>query len=151
MCYSDIFHQRPTRVSFQRWDILTVIVKNVPSINKHLFVCKHMVRIKPLIFNDGVPSLDDIGASKLFPHNGHLTIGDQLNFNKMNISVDDQEKWPVDMKHIVARLLADRDANRMHAEYFPTKYNWFFDQDIPGVKLIQPTNSELKDTHLEDL
>ncbi|CAF4431327.1 unnamed protein product, partial [Adineta steineri] len=42
------------------------------------------------------------------------------------------------MKHIVARLHADKNANRLHAEYFPTKYDWFFGQDIPGVKLIPP-------------
>ncbi len=128
-----------------------MIVKNVPSVNKHLYVCKHLVQIKPLIFIDGVPSLDDIGSTKLFPHNGHLTIGDHFDLNQMNVSIDDQEKWPVDMKHIVARLQADRSANRLHAEYFPTKYDWFFGQDIPGVKIIQPVNPEIKDTHLEDL
>lgn len=128
-----------------------MIVKNVPSINKHLYVCKHLVQIKPLTFIDGIPSLDDIGSTKLFSHNGHLTIGDHFDLNQMNVSIDQEEKWPVNMKHIVARLLADRSANRLHAEYFPTKYNWFFDQDIPGVKVIQPTNPEMKDTHLEEL
>lgn len=110
-----------------------------------------MVRIKPLTFVDGVPSLDDIGSTKLFPHNGQLTIGDHFHLKERSISIDDREKWPVDMNHIVARLLADRDANRLHAEYFPTKYHWFFGQDIPGVKLIQPVNPDSKDTHLEDV
>jgi hypothetical protein len=110
-----------------------------------------MVQIKPLIFSDGVPSLDDIGSTTLFPHNGHLTIGNHFDLNQMNVSIDDKEKWPVDMNHIVARLLADRSANRLHAEYFPTKYDWFFGQDIPGVKIIQPVNPEVKDTHLEDV
>ena len=128
-----------------------MIVKNVPSINKHLYVCKHLVQIKPLTFIDGVPSLDDIGSTKLFSHNGHLTIGDHFDLKQMNVSIDQEEKWPVSMNHIVARLLADRSANRLHAEYFPTKYNWFFGQDIPGVKIIQPTNPEIKDTHLEEL
>ncbi len=128
-----------------------MIVKNVPSVNKHLYVCKHLVQIKPLIFIDGVPSLDDIGFTELFPHNGHLTIGNHFDLSQMNVSIDDKEKWPVDMKHIVARLLADKSANRLHAEYFPTKYDWFFGQDIPGVKIIQPVNPEVKDTHLEDL
>jgi hypothetical protein len=130
---------------------LTVIVKNVPSVNKILYVCKHLVQIKPLVFINGVPSLDDIGSTKLFAHNGHLTIGDHINLEQMNVSIDDKEKWPVDMNHIVARLHADRTANRLHAEYFPTKYDWFFGQDIPGVKIIQPVNPDVKDTHLEDL
>jgi hypothetical protein len=110
-----------------------------------------MVQIKPLIFIDGVPSLDDIGTTKLFPHSGHLTIGNHFDLSEMNVSIDDNEKWPIDMKQIVARLLADRNANRLHAEYFPTKYDWFFGQDMPGVKIIQPVNPEIKDTHLEDL
>ena len=128
-----------------------MIVKNVPSVNKHLYVCKHMVQIKPLRFIDGVPSLNDIGSTKLYPHNGRLTIGKHIDLREMNVSIDDKEKWPVDMKHIVGRLLADRSANRLHAEYFPTKYDWFFGQDIPGVKMIQPVNPDVKDTHLEDL
>jgi hypothetical protein len=135
----------------QQWDILTVIVKNVPSINKHLFVCKHVVQIKPLTFVNGVPSLNDIGFTELFSHSGHLTIGDHFHVEKFNVSHDGGEKWPVDMKHIVARLHADRTANRLHSEYFPTKYDWFFGQDIPGVKLIQPTNPDIKETHLEDI
>ncbi|CAF1978208.1 unnamed protein product [Rotaria magnacalcarata] len=135
----------------KQWNVLTVIVKNVPSVNKHLYVCKHMVQIKPLTFVDGVPSLDDIGSTKLFPHSGHLIIDDHFDLKQMNISIDDKDKWPVDMNHIVARLHADRTANRLHAEYFPTKYNWFFDQHIDGVKVIQPCNPEVKDTHLEDL
>lgn len=110
-----------------------------------------MVQIKPLTFIDGVPSLDDIGSTKLFPHNGHIIIDDHFDLKQMNVSIDDKEKWPVNMKHIVARLQADRTANRLNAEYFPTKYNWFFDQDKPGVKLIQPTNPDMKDTHLEDV
>lgn len=110
-----------------------------------------MVQIKPLTFVNGVPSLDHIGLTKLFPHNGHLTIDNHFDLKRLNVSIDDQEKWPVDMNHIVARLHADRTANRLHAEYFPTKYNWFFGQDIPGVKIIQPANPEMRDTHLEDL
>lgn len=110
-----------------------------------------MVRIKPLTFVDGVPSLDDIGFTELFPHNGHITIGDHFSLQQMNASAEGDEKWPVDMKHIVARLHADKSANRLHAEYFPTKYNWYLDQDIPGVKIIQPANQETRDTHLEDL
>jgi hypothetical protein len=95
--------------------------------------------------------LDDIGASELFPHNGQLTIRKDFKLNDWNMSHEEQQKWPVDMKHIVARLQADRSANRLHAEYFPTKYQWHFDQDIPGVKLIQPANKDNRDTHLEDL
>ncbi|CAF1279140.1 unnamed protein product [Adineta steineri] len=140
-------------ISFGRrqWDVLTVILKNAPSVNKHLYICKHMVQIKPLTFINGVPSLNDIGSTKLFPHSGHLTIGNHFNLNQMNISIDDKDKWPVNMKHIVARLHADKNANRLHSEYFPTKYDWFFGQDIPGVKLIPPVNPDIKDTHLEDL
>ena len=110
-----------------------------------------MVRIKPLTFVDGVPSLNDIGFTKLFPHTGHLTIGKHIDLEQSKVSFDDRDKWPVDMNHIVARLFADRDANRLHAEYFPTKYDWFFGQDTPGVKLIQPANPETRDTHLEEV
>ena len=110
-----------------------------------------MVQIKPLTFVNGVPSLDDIGFTELFPHNGQITIGSHFSLQQMNTSAEQQEKWPVDMNHIVARLHADQAANRLHAEYFPTKYDWFFGQDIPGVKLIQPANPDTKDTHLEDL
>ncbi len=32
-----------------------------------------------------------------------------------------------------------------------TKYFWDFDQDKPGVTVVQPVNSEYADTHLEEV
>ncbi|CAF1627240.1 unnamed protein product, partial [Didymodactylos carnosus] len=97
----------------KQWDIRTVIVKNVPSVNKHLWLCKHMVQIKPLTFVDGYPSEKDIGFTKLYTHNGELRILNHVPGDK-NVSDTIEPKWPIEFGHIGARLHRDHSASRLH-------------------------------------
>nr|CAH8843155.1 unnamed protein product [Trichobilharzia regenti] len=44
-----------------------VIVKNTPSVNRELYEIKHLVRIQPVIFENGLPSEADLLTCKLLP------------------------------------------------------------------------------------
>jgi len=83
----------------KQWDVTTVVVKNVPSVNRQLYICKHIVQIKPLIFTNGFPTTDDIGFTKLYKHNGDFRINNHVK-SDANI-IQTQEKNGLLMKDIL--------------------------------------------------
>ncbi|KAH8861880.1 39S ribosomal protein L30 mitochondrial [Schistosoma japonicum] len=44
-----------------------VVVKNIPSVNRDLYEIKHLVRIQPVIFKNGLPSESDLLTCRLLP------------------------------------------------------------------------------------
>lgn len=54
-----------------------VLVPNTPHYNRLLWEVKHLLRMKPLSFPDGLPTEEDIGRTKLCMYTGVVRIGDQ--------------------------------------------------------------------------
>ncbi|KAK4469859.1 hypothetical protein MN116_007368 [Schistosoma mekongi] len=44
-----------------------VVVKNTPSVNRDLYEIKHLVRVQPVIFKNGLPSESDLLTCRLLP------------------------------------------------------------------------------------
>lgn len=55
-----------------------VIIPNTPHFNKLLWQVKHLLRLKPISFPDGVPTEDDIGAIKVNIYTGEMKINEDF-------------------------------------------------------------------------
>lgn len=60
-----------------QYDHERVLIPNTPHYNRLLWEVKHLIKIKPLTFPDGVPTEKDIGATRVCTHFGTVRIGDQ--------------------------------------------------------------------------
>ena len=68
-----------------------VLIPNTPHWNRLLFHVKHLVRIVPMTFPDGIPSQEDIGRTKFNIFSGECRIGDQF---KQPVSKVEGDKKP---------------------------------------------------------
>ncbi|XP_018649808.1 hypothetical protein Smp_102490 [Schistosoma mansoni] len=59
-----------------------IVVKNTPSVNRDLYEIKHLIRIQPVIFENGLPTESDLLACRLLP--------DGRFFRHRGLSVDSQ-------------------------------------------------------------
>ncbi|RWS15150.1 39S ribosomal protein L30: mitochondrial-like protein [Dinothrombium tinctorium] len=55
-----------------------VVVPNTPHFNKLLWQVKHLIRLKPITFPNGIPTEKDIGATKLCQYTGVLQVNEAL-------------------------------------------------------------------------
>lgn len=63
-----------------------VIVPNTPQFNSLILKVKHLVTLKPAIFEDGkLPEESDIGALKVCPFTGHVIKDERLRLNSSNL------------------------------------------------------------------
>lgn len=62
-----------------------VLVPNTPHYNRLLWEVKHLIRMKPLTFPDGLPTEADIGRTKLCMYTGVVRIGDQYKVHENRV------------------------------------------------------------------
>ncbi|XP_015790472.1 uncharacterized protein LOC107367292 [Tetranychus urticae] len=58
-----------------------VLVPNTPHFNALLWDVKHLIRLKPVIFTNGIPTEKDIGATKLCMFTGKFEINEAFRVN----------------------------------------------------------------------
>ncbi|KAG8238718.1 hypothetical protein J437_LFUL015276 [Ladona fulva] len=70
-----------------------VILKNIPENNARLWKVKHLVRITPIKFPNGMPEEKDIGATFL-KENGELIVSKRLNIDpeRLEVSCEKEER-----------------------------------------------------------
>ncbi|RWS27940.1 39S ribosomal protein L30-like protein [Leptotrombidium deliense] len=52
------------------------VLPNTPHYNRLLWEIKHLIRLKPVKFPDGIPTEKDVGATKFDPHSGVMRINE---------------------------------------------------------------------------
>ncbi|KAI1286782.1 39S ribosomal protein L30, mitochondrial [Halotydeus destructor] len=60
-----------------KFDHERILIPNTPHYNRLLWEVKHLIRVKPITFPDGVPTEADIGRTKICTFTGTVRIGDQ--------------------------------------------------------------------------
>lgn len=66
-----------------------VVVPNTPQFNSMIAHVKHLLHLKPATFSDGkVPSEDDIGAIKVCPYTGRISIDEKLRLLEKRVNLD---------------------------------------------------------------
>lgn len=116
-----------------------VLVKNVPSVNKDLYRIKHLIRVQPVRFPQGLPdTADDVRNCVLRP-NGDLLIRKPLRSDD-SPAVSQDVREGVDLPEEVVRAHLSRkylksyhnDRYRSHAllkEHFTSHYRYEMNQD----------------------
>ncbi|CAH8510732.1 unnamed protein product [Schistosoma intercalatum] len=130
-----------------------VVVKNTPSVNRDLYEIKHLIRIQPVIFENGLPTESDLLACRLLPdgrffrHRG-LSVDSQLldssEPNQTNLSVYNPNR-PYDLKALLHsnkenfRYLSSAYLRKWHnkrwanhdffKEFFTSHYKYKLNQD----------------------
>lgn len=65
-----------------------VLIPNTPHYNKLLAEVRHLIRMKPLTFPDGLPTEKDIGAVKICEHTGTVRISEQFRVPEERLYAD---------------------------------------------------------------
>lgn len=66
-----------------------VVVPNTPQFNELLFKVKHMISLKPAIFENGhIPTEEDIGAIKVCPYTGKIKVDEKVRLSGKRVNVD---------------------------------------------------------------
>ena len=76
--------------SAKNWE--RALVPNTPHFNRLLWQVKHLIRVKPLTFPDGIPTEKDIGAVKIEDHSGIVRISDQYRVPEHRLTGDKKPK-----------------------------------------------------------
>ncbi|KAI0979943.1 hypothetical protein GJ496_006818 [Pomphorhynchus laevis] len=111
-----------------------IVVKNTAYYNRLLWLCKHLVCIKPITFPDGMPNSSHMGCTFLNNYTGELRItGSKQNFNHEEI-----QSHIINPSHVKSTLYKRYALYDLGTEYFPTKIKYKYDLDKPGV-VLQPS------------
>lgn len=65
-----------------------VVLPNTPHFNKLLLEIKHLIRVKPVIFTNGIPTEKDIGATRLCPFTGRFEINEAFRVDDRRLNGD---------------------------------------------------------------
>lgn len=66
-----------------------VIVPNTPQFNSLLAKVKHLIELKPAIFTNGtIPTDDDIGAIKVCPYTGRISVDEKLRSLEERVNIE---------------------------------------------------------------
>ena len=124
-----------------------------------------MVKIVPVKFKNGFPTESDVGHTQLNLETGEFEIvkpldafktDENLLAYKLNgVSISEQIKpgqtFPLKREDILKDLYRQRELQLLNDEYFPTKYEYKYDQDKPGVRIVRgaPDTSVKEDENRE--
>jgi hypothetical protein len=149
----------------KEWSVVYSIKPNITEINNLLWVCKHIVKITPIKFKNGLPTKNDIGNTRLNLETGEFEIIKKIEFlnkddrisyfkvNDVNVSLDlkPSDTFPLDRDEYLKVLHRQKQLCKMNDEYFPAVYDYKYDQDKPGViKLKGTVDTSIKQDELKD-
>jgi hypothetical protein len=149
----------------KEWQVIYNVQPNVPKINKCLWLCKHLVKITPIKFkNDYKPTVDDIGYTRLNLATGELEVIEKLkHFDIDNIScyklngvtvtsdLAQSDTFGLTKDNLRKHMQRKRELCLLNDEYFPTDYDYKYDQQLPGViKLPGRPDTSVKEDEVED-
>jgi hypothetical protein len=149
----------------REWRVVYSVRPNTTEVNAALALCKHMVKIVPVKFKNGFPTESDVGHTQLNLETGEFEIvkpldafktDENLLAYKLNgVSISEQIKpgqtFPLKREDILKDLYRQRELQLLNDEYFPTKYEYKYDQDKPGVRIVRgaPDTSVKEDENRE--
>jgi hypothetical protein len=130
----------------EEWKIVHSIKPNTPEINKLLWICKHCVKIKPIDLEKGVPTASDVKYTKINIETGRLDIikkidtieiGNEICYKINDVVVSENKKphdsFQLDKKELHRYMHQRKDLCQLNSEYFPTVYDYKYDQNLPGA------------------
>ena len=134
----------------KQWDIVYRILPNTKEINETIWVCKHMVKVTPVKFKNGYPSEKDLGNIRINLETGELEIIKPFDLFDANgkecyklgqVPVTEQlqpsSSFPIDKAELTKDFLRTRQLCKLNDEYFPTVYDYKYDNDKPGVRKVK--------------
>ncbi|XP_053202120.1 39S ribosomal protein L30, mitochondrial-like [Panonychus citri] len=65
-----------------------VLIPNTPHFNALLWDVKHLIKLAPVTFPDGLPTEKDIGATRLCPFTGKFEINDKFRVDPSRVWAD---------------------------------------------------------------
>lgn len=82
-----------------------VLVPNTPQFNEMLFKVKHLLQLRPAIFEGGkIPTEEDIGAIKVCPYTGKIKIDEKLRLLAARVNVEKPPLWRGNkLRHIIGQ------------------------------------------------
>ncbi|RNA04819.1 39S ribosomal mitochondrial [Brachionus plicatilis] len=137
----------------KEWDVVYNIRPNTPEVNKLLWYCKHVVKILPVTFKNGYPSQKDLGNTKLNLETGEFEIVKELNMNGVKVTeeLSQSSSFPLTKKDLLQDMHRKKQLGKLNDEYFPTVYDFKYDQDKPGViKLKGRPNTNIMEDDVTD-
>ncbi|CAH8481935.1 unnamed protein product [Schistosoma turkestanicum] len=129
-----------------RW----IVVKNTPSVNRELYEVKHLIRVQPVIFENGLPTESDLLTCRLLPdgrffrHRGLSVDYTLSNSSEPNLSVynpnpsndlkallpPDEENFRYLSRKYLRKWHNKKWANReFFKEFFTSHYKYKLNQD----------------------
>jgi hypothetical protein len=148
------------------WSIVFNIQPNTVEVNSTLYKVKHMVKVLPITFVNGYPTEQDIGNTQINLETGELKIikplevqafNEKIKYYEMNgVKISENLKptdtFPLDKIKMRDYLNRRRQLCLLNDEYFPTEYDYKYDQDKPGViKVKGKTDTSIKEDDISDL
>ena len=134
-----------TRIN-KEWKIVYTIKPNIKEINELLWLCKHMVKITPIKFKNGYPGKDDLGNTRLNLETGEFELiktidfinNDNLTYFKLNnvnltTHLRPNSTFPLIRDDYLKNLHREKQLCKLNDEYFPTVYDYKYDQNKHGV------------------
>ncbi len=139
----------------KEWEVVYNVQPNTAEINKCLWLCKHMVRVTPIKFKNGYLTEKDLGNTRLNLETGEFEIikpielineDSKVSYFKLNgVNVTDQVKpadsFGLEKRELVRDMQRQRQLCKLNDEYFPARYGYKCDQDMPGVTRLKGSAS----------
>ncbi len=118
-------------------------------------MCKHIVKITPIKFKNGYPSEEDMPYTKINFETGEIEIIKQLDtkINDVNVTTElkPNSSFPLDHVEIKKSIHRQKELGLLNKEYFPTEYDYKFDQNLPGViRLKGRPDTSIKEDEITD-
>jgi len=125
-----------------------------------------MVKVLPITFVNGYPTEKDIGNTQINLETGELKIikplevqafNEKIKYYEMNgVKISENLKptdtFPLDKIKMRDYLNRRRQLCLLNDEYFPTEYDYKYDQDKPGVINVKgKTDTSIKEDDISDL
>lgn len=148
----------------KEWKTVYNVQPNTPEVNKQLWLCKHLVKVTPITFKNGVKNMSeaDLGNTRLNLETGEFEIikrlemfkheGKNVSYYKVNdVSVTEELKpsssFGLDVVELKKDMHRQKELCKLNDEYFPADYDYKYDQDIPGVTRLKgkPDTSIMED------
>jgi len=109
-----------------------VILKNIPSVNKQLDEVKHLIKIQPLMFPNGIPENESDWEHSRINSLGEMVVVQRLEEFEMEgkyLPDPEKEKWSMDLDTLKTDLDKQMRDYNVHTEYFKAQYTYRRNQD----------------------
>ena len=110
-----------------------VIHKNSELVNAMLRSVKHLVKIVPITFPNGLPEDESDYEHCLLQDNGEFIIRKKILPSKVEVvsapKIGKEVLWKMDPETLDRHLILQLRHRRLNMEYFPAKYVYKFNQD----------------------